>query len=59
MMDEERFYEIRCQVRWLAQISAILLVTYSTVGGPISGVGGLKERLCDEIGSILAGVPFR
>ena len=52
-MDEGRFMDLCKKMRWLSLVSAILLVTYNTVGAAIAGVAGFKDSLKDQIAIIL------
>lgn len=52
-MDEGRFTDLRNKSRWLSLVSAILLVTYNTVGEAITGISGFKESLKEQISIIL------
>ncbi|KAL5010966.1 hypothetical protein ScPMuIL_013271 [Solemya velum] len=56
LMDQRRFMDLRDKTRRMTLVSSILLVTYNTVGAPISGVQSLKEKLNSEISVILDGV---
>ncbi|KAI0209793.1 T-complex protein 11-like protein 1 [Lamellibrachia satsuma] len=53
LMDEGRFTDLRNKSRWLSLVSAILLVTYNTVGEAITGISGFKESLKEQISIIL------
>ncbi|KAK2185731.1 hypothetical protein NP493_225g03047 [Ridgeia piscesae] len=53
LMDEGRFMDLRNKTRWLALVSAILLVTYNTVGESIAGIKGFKESLKEQISILL------
>ncbi|KAK3593201.1 hypothetical protein CHS0354_002727 [Potamilus streckersoni] len=59
LIDQTRFMDLGEKTRRLTLISSTLLVTYNTVGSPISGVQSLKERLKTQICTILEGVPDR
>ena len=48
-MDQGRLSVLRDRTSQLTLISAILLVTYSTVGAPIAGITSLKNKLKDEL----------
>ncbi|KAL3884124.1 hypothetical protein ACJMK2_030346 [Sinanodonta woodiana] len=56
LIDQTRFMDLGDKTRRLTLISSALLVTYNTVGSPISGVQSLKERLKTQICTILEGV---
>ena len=53
LMDEGRFMDLRNKTRWLTLVSAILLVTYNTVGESIAGIKGFKESLKEQISILL------
>ena len=55
-MDHARFLELRDQTWQLTLVTSVLLVTYNTVGAPISGVQALKEKMKSEICTLLEGV---
>ncbi|KAM4615353.1 T-complex protein 11-like protein 2 isoform 2-T2 [Polymixia lowei] len=45
MTDESRLREIQWQLQRLQAVNEVLLIVYSTVGGPIQGLPALAERL--------------
>ena len=53
-MDQGRFLILHERTQQLTLISAILLVTYSTVGASITGITSLKDKLKDEMLIIMA-----
>ncbi|XP_064599145.1 T-complex protein 11-like protein 1 [Liolophura sinensis] len=56
LMDQNRFLELRDKTKRLTLISAVLLLTYHTVGTPIVGVQALKQTLQSRINVLLDGV---
>ena len=48
-MDQGRFLILHERTQQLTLISAILLITYSTVGASITGITSLKDKLKDEM----------
>ena len=56
VLDQGRFLDIRDKTSHLTLVTSILLVTYNTVGEAIAGVQSLKEKLKDEICTLLEGV---
>ncbi|XP_061663556.1 T-complex protein 11-like protein 2 [Syngnathoides biaculeatus] len=45
MTDEGRLREVQAQLRRWQAVDEVLLIVYSTVGGPVQGVAALSERL--------------
>jgi len=58
LIDQQRFMELRDQVRWLTLVTSVLIVTYSSVGAPISGLTDLKTTLTRQIGVLTRNVPL-
>jgi len=58
LIDQQRFMELRDQVRWLTLVTSVLIVTYSSVGAPISGLTDLKTTLTQQIGVLTRNVPL-
>ncbi|XP_014662644.1 PREDICTED: T-complex protein 11-like protein 1 isoform X2 [Priapulus caudatus] len=59
LMDQSRFLELRDKTERIKLVASILLVTYNTVGGAISGITGFKEKLKDQINILLQDVNDR
>lgn len=59
LMDQARLLELRDKTNHIKLVASILLVTYNTVGGAISGITGFKEKLKDQIKILLTDVPER
>ena len=59
LIDQQRFMELRDQVRWLTLVTSVLIVTYSSVGAPISGLTDLKTTLTRQIGVLTRNVPLK
>jgi T-complex protein 11 len=49
LMDEHRFVELRDKVTRLTLVASVVIITYSTVGGSISGLAELKTKLTSQI----------
>jgi len=49
LIDQQRFTELRDQVRWLTLVASVLIVTYNSVGAAIAGVSDLKSTLTRHI----------
>ncbi|XP_077401147.1 T-complex protein 11-like protein 2 isoform X2 [Vanacampus margaritifer] len=45
MTDEGRLREVQAQLKRWQAVNEVLLIVYSTVGGPVQGVAALSERL--------------
>ncbi|XP_061815509.1 T-complex protein 11-like protein 2 [Nerophis lumbriciformis] len=45
MTDETRLREVQGQLRQVQAVNEVLLIVYSTIGGPIQGLSPLSERL--------------
>jgi len=58
LIDQQRFVELRDQVRWLTLVTSILIITYSSVGAAISGLSDLKTTLTRQIGVLTRNVPL-
>jgi len=58
LIDQQRFMELRDQVRWLTLVTSVLIITYSSVGAPISGLTDLKTTLTRQIGVLTRNVPL-
>ncbi|XP_040030453.2 T-complex protein 11-like protein 2 isoform X1 [Gasterosteus aculeatus] len=56
MQDEKRLREIQCQLRQGQAVNAVLLIIYSTVGGPVQGLPSLSFRLMWNISVLLEGM---
>ncbi|CAH1798477.1 unnamed protein product [Owenia fusiformis] len=53
VMDQSRFEDLREKTDQICLVSAILLITYNTVGPSISGISELKSTLTDQISILL------
>jgi len=58
LMDENRFLDLSEKVKWLGLMSSVLMVTYNTVGSPITGVRRFKEKLKNDIAIIISDIKF-
>ena len=58
LIDQQRFMELRDQVRWLTLVTSVLIITYSSVGASISGLTDLKTTLTRQIGVLTRNVPL-
>ena len=59
LLDEARFITLAQRVKWLSLVSSTLLVTYNSVGAPLAGIAGFKDKLKEQMAAIMAGVPER
>ena len=51
--------ELRDEVRWLTLVASILIVTYNSVGAPISGLSDLKNMLTKQISVLTKNVTLK
>ncbi|XP_048886920.1 T-complex protein 11-like protein 2 isoform X1 [Brienomyrus brachyistius] len=56
MTDEVRLRELQQRLKLLQTVASILLIVYSTIGGPISGLPGLADRLKKMTSVLLEGM---
>ena len=49
LVDQNRWMELRGQVRWLTLVASVLIVTYNSVGASIAGLSDLKTTLTTQI----------
>ncbi|XP_034019388.1 T-complex protein 11-like protein 2 [Thalassophryne amazonica] len=56
MNDELRLQEIHWQLQHCQTVNAVLLIVYSTVGGPIQGLSSLSDRLKRTTSVLLDGM---
>ncbi|KAK5848911.1 hypothetical protein PBY51_008596 [Eleginops maclovinus] len=57
MTDETRLQKIQQQLKQIQAVNEVLLIIYSTVGGPIQGLPALSDRLKRMISVLLDGMP--
>ncbi|KAM8908597.1 T-complex protein 11-like protein 2 isoform 2-T2 [Spinachia spinachia] len=56
MQDEKRLREIQCQLRQGRTVNEVLLIIYSTIGGPVQALPSLSFRLKWNISVLLEGM---
>lgn len=56
MTDETRLREIQWQLRQCQAVNEVLLIVYSTIGGPIQGLPTLSDRLKRMTSVLLDGM---
>ena len=56
MTDETRLRELQRQLQRCKAVNEVLLIIYSTVGGPIQGLSSLSDRLKRMISVLLDGM---
>lgn len=56
MTDETRLREIQWQLQRVQAVNEVLLIVYSTVGGPIQGLSSLSDRLKRMTSVLLEGM---
>lgn len=56
MTDEIRLQEIQWQLQQCQAVNEVLLIVYSTIGGPIQGLPSLSDRLKRMISVLLDGM---
>lgn len=56
MTDETRLREIQCQLQQCQTVNGVLLLVYSTIGGPIQGLPTLSDRLKKMTSVLLDGM---
>ncbi|XP_034529964.1 T-complex protein 11-like protein 2 isoform X1 [Notolabrus celidotus] len=56
MTDETRLREIQWQLQRVQAVNEVLLIVYSTVGGPIQGLSSLSDRLKKMTSVLLEGM---
>lgn len=56
MTDEMRLREIQWQLQQVQAVNEVLLIVYSTVGGPIQGLSSLSDRLKKMTSVLLEGM---
>lgn len=59
MTDETRLREIQWQLQRCQAVNEVLLIIYSTIGGPIQGLSSLSDRLKRMISVLLDGMHGR
>ena len=56
MTDEMRLREIQWKLQQCQAVNEVLLIVYSTIGGPIQGLPSLSDRLKRMISVLLDGM---
>ncbi|XP_020509324.2 T-complex protein 11-like protein 2 [Labrus bergylta] len=56
MTDETRLQEIQWQLQRVQAVNEVLLIVYSTIGGPIQGLSSLSDRLKRMTSVLLEGM---
>lgn len=56
MTDEIRLREIQAQLQQCQAVNEVLLIVYSTIGGPIQGLPSLSDRLKRMTSVLLDGM---
>ncbi|XP_040886440.1 T-complex protein 11-like protein 2 [Toxotes jaculatrix] len=56
MTDETRLREIQCKLQQCQAVNEVLLIVYSTIGGPIQGLPSLSDRLKRMTSVLLDGM---
>lgn len=56
MTDETRLREIQWQLQRCQAVNEVLLIVYSTIGGPIQGLSSLSDRLKRMTSVLLDGM---
>ena len=56
MTDEVRLRELQRRLQLLKAVASVLLIVYSAIGGPISGLPTLAERLKRMTSVLLEGM---